>query len=138
MRFALLSLVDVLETPFISLLIYETGERGISREISEIAKPFNDMDELTSDLAAYDIDELQTDSPILYRELVTVQMPVVYRREIDGTRKHIESHTEMLIELFELDKQDDNQAVILPRWRLFIIEKLEGIIKTLKTKGIKQ
>lgn len=138
MRFALLSLVDVMETPFISLLIYETDERGISHEIGDTAKPYSDINELISDLIAYDINELQTDSPLLYRDLVAERVPVIYRREIEGTRKRIECHIEMLVELFELDKQNDEQAVALPRWRVWCIKKLEQIVQILKTKGIKK
>lgn len=134
MRFALLSIVNLREVPFISLLIYQTDERGISNLIGEISKPYDDLIELLDDLYAYEINELQTDSQDLYRDLMGAQFPVIYRREVEGTREQITRNEEMLIELFELDKQDET---VIPTWRLWCIAKLEKIIQILKTKGIK-
>ena len=58
MRFALLSIVDLREIPFISLLIYETDEHGISNLIGEISKPYDDVIDLLDDLYEYEINEL--------------------------------------------------------------------------------
>ena len=74
MRFAFLSLVSY-DIPFISLLIYQTDERGISTLIGEITKPYDDVIDLLDDLYAYEINELQTDSKELYRELMSAQFP---------------------------------------------------------------
>lgn len=134
MRFALLSVVELKGVDFTSMLIYETDINGISNCIGEISKPYDSAD-LIDDLIAYDISELQTDSQSVYRDLMSVQFPVIYRREVDGTRQLVERNGEMLIELFELDVE---AAFVIPRWRLFIISKLEKIIQILKTKGIKQ
>lgn len=132
MRFALLSLVDVKSTPFMSLLIYQTDEHGISHLIAEIAKPYVDFGELTSDLIAYDIDELQTDSTQFYRELVAKQIPVIYRKELTGTGDHIRQHEEMFIELYELNAHDEEEKQPLPRWRAFCITLLQKIITKIK------
>lgn len=133
MRFALLSLIDVESTPFVSLLLYESDENGIYNCIAEIAKPY-ELADLIDDLIAYDILELQTDSQSIYRSLMSLQYPVIYRREVEGTRQLIEQNKEMLIDLFELDLED---AIEIPRWRLFIIDKLEKLIQILKTRGLK-
>lgn len=133
MRFALLSLVDVKSTQFISLLIYQTDERGISNCIAEISKPY-ELTDLIDDLFAYEISELQTDSQTIYRELISIKYPVIYRREVEGTRQLIEQSKEMLIELFELNSE---AAIEIPRWRLFIVNKLEKLIQILKTRGLK-
>lgn len=137
MRFALLSIVNLREVPFISLLIYQTDERGISNLIGEISKPYDDVIDLLDDLYAYEINELQTDSQELYRELMSAQFPVIYRREVEGTREQITRNEEMLVELFELDRQDEQPTLVIPTWRLWCIAKLEKIIQILKTKGIK-
>lgn len=137
MRFALLSIVNLRDIQFISLLIYETDERGISNLIGEISKPYDDVIDLLDDLYAYEINELQTDSQALYRELMSAQYPVIYRREVEGTREQIARNEEMLVELFELDKQDEQPTPVIPTWRLWCIDKLENIIQILKTKGIK-
>ncbi|MCL1700616.1 hypothetical protein [Lysinibacillus sp. Bpr_S20] len=137
MRFALLSIVDLRDIPFISLLIYQTDELGISNLIGEISKPYDDVVDLLDDLYAYEINELQTDSQVLYRELMSAQYPVIYRREVEGTSEQITRNEEMLIELFELDKQDEQPAPVIPTWRLWCIDKLEKVIQILKTKGIK-
>lgn len=137
MRFALLSIVNLRDVPFISLLIYQTDEQGISNLIGEISKPYDDVIDLLDDLYAYEINELQTDSQELYRELMSAQYAVIYRREVEGTREQITRNEEMLVDLFELDKQDEQPAPIIPIWRLWCIDKLEKIIQTLKTKGIK-
>ena len=137
MRFALLSIVALREVPFLSLLIYETDERGISTLIGEISKPYDDVIDLVDDLYVYEISELQTDSQKVYRELMSVQYPVIYRREVRGTREQITRNEEMLVELFELDKQDEQPTPVIPMWRLWCIDKLENIIQILKTKGIK-
>ncbi|UNT55353.1 hypothetical protein [Lysinibacillus capsici] len=134
MRFALLSIVNLREIPFISLLIYQTDERGISDLIGEISKPYDDVIDLLDDLYAYEINELQTDSQDLYRDLMGAQFPVIYRREVEGTREQITRNEEMLVDLFELDKQDET---VIPTWRLWCIDRLEKIIQILKTKGIK-
>ncbi|WP_249645985.1 MULTISPECIES: hypothetical protein [unclassified Lysinibacillus] len=134
MRFALLSIVNLREIPFISLLIYQTDERGISDLIGEISKPYDDIIDLLDDLYAYEINELQTDSQDLYRDLMGAQFPVIYRREVEGTREQITRNEEMLVDLFELDKQDET---VIPTWRLWCIDRLEKIIQILKTKGIK-
>ncbi|MCM0627447.1 hypothetical protein M5J14_23485 [Lysinibacillus sp. OL1_EC] len=136
MRFALLSIVYLREVPFISLLIYQTDERGISNLIGEISKPYEDVIDLLDDLYAFEISELQTDSQELYRELMSAQYPVIYRREVEGTREQITRNEEMLVELFELDKQDEQPTPVIPTWRLWFINKLEKIIQILKTKGI--
>ncbi|QDP99179.1 hypothetical protein FOH38_00690 [Lysinibacillus fusiformis] len=136
MGFALLSIVPLRDVPFISLLIYETDERGISTVVGEITKPYGDVIDLLDDLSAYKINELQTDSKELYRDLMNVQHPVIYRKEIEGTREQITRNKEMLVELFELDKQDEQPAPVIPVWRLWCIIKLEKIIQILKTKGI--
>lgn len=136
MRFALLSIVNLRDVPFISLLIYQTDEQGISNLIGEISKPYDDVIDLLDDLYAYEINELQTDSQELYRDLISAQYPVIYRREVEGTREQISRNEEMLVELFELDKQDEQLAPIIPTWRLWCINKLEKIIQILKTKGI--
>lgn len=137
MRFALLSIVNLRDVPFISLLIYQTDERGISNLIGEISKPYDDVIDLLDDLYAYEINELQTDRQELYRELMSAQYPVIYRREVEGTREQITRNEEMLVELFELDKQDEQPAPVIPKWRLWFIDKLEKVIQILKTKGIK-
>lgn len=137
MRFALLSIVNLRDVPFISLLIYQTDERGISALIGEIAKPYNDIADLVDDLYAYEIKELQTDSKELYRELISAQYPVIYRREVDGTREAVENHEDIIVELYGLDEQDKKQAPVIPKWRLWLIDKLEKVIQILKTKGIK-
>lgn len=134
MRFALLSVVQLNGVDFTSMLIYETDMNGISSCIGEISKPYDSAD-LIDDLIAYDISELQTDSQSVYRDLMSVQFPVIYRREVEGTRQLVERNSEMLIALFELDIE---AAFVIPRWRLFIISKLEKIIQILKTKGIKK
>ncbi|MDD1504739.1 hypothetical protein PVA17_18510 [Lysinibacillus sp. CNPSo 3705] len=134
MRFALLSLVNLREVSFISLLIYQTDERGISNVIGEISKPYEDVTSLLDDLYTYEINELQTDSQELYRDLMSAQFLVIYRREVEGTREQITRNEEMLVDLFELDKQDET---VIPTWRLWCIDKLEKIIQILKTKGIK-
>jgi len=133
MRFALLSIVNLREVPFISLLIYQTDERGISDLIGEISKPYDDVIDLLDDLYAYEINELQTDSQDLYRDLMGAQYPVIYRREVEGTREQITRNEEMLVDLFELDKP----TPVIPTWRLWCIDRLEKIIQILKTKGIK-
>ena len=89
MRFALLSIVNLRDVPFISLLIYQTDEQGISNLISEISKPYDDVIDLLDDLYAYEINELQTDSQELYRDLISAQYLVIYRREVEGTREQI-------------------------------------------------
>lgn len=137
MRFALLSIVNLRDVPFISLLIYQTDERGISNLIGEISKPYDDVIDLLDDLYAFEISELQTDSQELYRDLISAQFPVIYRREVEGTREQITRNEEMLVELFELDKQDEQFTPVIPMWRLWCINKLEKIIQILKTKGIK-
>lgn len=137
MRFALLSIVNLRGAPFISLLIYQTDERGISNLIGEISKPYDDVTDLLVDLYAYEISELQTDSQALYRDLISAQFPVIYRRDVEGTREQITRNEEMLVELFELDKQDEQPMPVIPTWRLWCIDKLENIIQILKTKGIK-
>lgn len=134
MRFALLSIVNLREIPFISLLIYQTDERGISDLIGEISKPYDDVIDLLDDLYAYEINELQTDSQDLYRDLMGAQFPVIYRREVEGTREQITRNEEMLVDLFELDKQEET---VIPTWRLWCIDRLEKVIQILKTKGIK-
>lgn len=136
MRFALLSIVNLRDVPFISLLIYQTDERGISNLIGEISKPYDDVIDLLDDLYAFEISELQTDSQELYRDLISAQYPVIYRREVEGTREQITRNEEMLVELFELDKQDEQPTPVIPTWRLWCINKLEKIIQILKTKGI--
>lgn len=137
MRFALLSIVNLRGVPFISLLIYETDERGISDLIGEIAKPYDDVIDLLDDLYAYEINELQTDSKEIYRDLMSVQYPVIYHREVGGPRDHVTRNEEMLVEIFELDKQDEQPVPVIPKWRLWFIDKLEKVIQILKTKGIK-
>ena len=137
MRFALLSIVNLREVPFISLLIYQTDEQGISNLIGEISKPYDDLIDLVDDLYAYEISELQTDSQELYRDLMSTQYPVIYRREVEGTREQITRNEEMLVDLFELDKQDEQPTTVIPTWRLWCIDKLEKVIQILKTKGIK-
>lgn len=137
MRFALLSIVNLREVPFISLLIYQTDERGISNLIGEISKPYDDLIDLLDDLYTYEINELQTDNRELYRELMSAQYPVIYRREVEGTSEQIARNEEMLVELFELDKQDEQPTPVIPTWRLWCIDKLEKVIQILKTKGIK-
>lgn len=137
MRFALLSIVNLRDVPFISLLIYQTDERGISDLIGEISKPYDNVIDLLDDLYSFEISELQTDSQELYRDLISAQCPVIYRREVEGTREQITRNEEMLVELFELHKQDEQLAPIIPTWRLWCIDKLEKIIQILKTKGIK-
>ena len=84
MRFALLSIVNLRDVPFISLLIYQTDEQGISNLIGEISKPYGDVVDLLDDLYAYEINELQTDSQELYRELMSAQYPVIYRHKVEG------------------------------------------------------
>ncbi|PJO43815.1 hypothetical protein [Lysinibacillus xylanilyticus] len=137
MRFALLSIVNLRDVPFISLLIYQTDEQGISNLIGEISKPYDDVIDLLDDLYAYEINELQTDSQVLYRELMSSQYLVIYRREVEGTREIITCNEEMLVELFELDKQDDQPTPVIPTWRMWCIDKLEKVIQILKTKGLK-
>ncbi|MGE7687632.1 hypothetical protein ACQKMI_00315 [Lysinibacillus sp. NPDC097214] len=137
MRFALLSLVNLREVSFISLLIYQTDEQGISNLIGEISKPYEDVTGLLDDLYAYEVVELQTDSQELYRDLMSAQFPVIYRREVTGTREQITRNEELLVELFELDKQDEQPTPVIPKWRLWCIGKLEKFIQILKTKGIK-
>lgn len=137
MRFALLSIVNLRDVPFISLLIYQTDERGISNLIGEISKPYDDVIDLLDDLYEFEISELQTDSQELYRELMSAQYPVIYRREVEGTREQITRNEEMLVELFELDMPDEQLTPVIPMWRLWCINKLEKIIQILKTKGIK-
>lgn len=137
MRFALLSIINLREVPFISLLIYQMDERCISNLIGEISKPYDDVIDLLDDLYSFEISELQTDSQELYRALISAQFPVIYRREVEGTREQFARNEEMLVELFELDKQDEQLAPIIPIWRLWCINKLEKIIQILKTKGIK-
>ncbi|WP_336046768.1 hypothetical protein [Solibacillus ferritrahens] len=133
MRFALLSLIDVESTQFVSLLIYESDDNGIYNCIAEITKPY-ELADLIDDLIAYDISELHTDSQSIYRELMSLKYPVIYRREVEGTRQLIEQNKETLIELFELNSEP---TVVIPRWRLFVIDKLEKIIQILKTRGLK-
>lgn len=125
------------EVSFISLLIYQTDEQGISNLIGEISKPYDDLIDLLDDLYAYEIIELQTDSQQLYRDLISAQYPVIYRREVEGTREQVTRNEEMLVELFELDKQDEQPSPVIPTWRLWCIDKLEKIIQILKTKEIK-
>jgi len=137
LRFALLSIVNLRDVPFISLLIYQTDERGISNLIGEISKPYDDVIDLLDDLYEFEISELQTDSQELYRELMSAQYPVIYRREVEGTREQITRNEEMLVELFELDMPDEQLTPVIPMWRLWCINKLEKIIQILKTKGIK-
>ncbi|WP_342530798.1 hypothetical protein MKY80_19505 [Lysinibacillus sp. FSL R5-0849] len=137
MCFALISLVNLREVSFISLLIYQTDEQGISNLIGEISKPYDDLIDLLDDLYAYEIIELQTDSQQLYRDLISAQYPVIYRREVEGTREQVTRNEEMLVELFELDKQDEQPSPVIPTWRLWCIDKLEKIIQILKTKEIK-
>ncbi|MEK4081584.1 hypothetical protein [Solibacillus sp. FSL K6-1126] len=133
MRFSLVSIVKIYDVDFTSMLLYESDEQGIWNCIAEIAKPF-EIDDMLDDLAEYKVSEIQTDSQTIYRELVSAQIPVIYRKEVDGTRELIERSEEMLIELFELNLE---AAVVLPRWRLFIINKLEKLIQILKTRGLK-
>lgn len=133
----MLSIVDLRDIPFISLLIYETDERGISTLTGEIAKPYNDVIDLLDDLYAYEINELHTDSKEIYRDLMSVQYPVIYRREVEGPSDHVTRNEEMLVGIFELDKQDEQPVPVIPKWRLWFIDKLEKVIQILKTKGIK-
>lgn len=134
MRFALLSIVDLREKPFISLLIYETYENGISSIIGDIAKPYDNFDDLLDDLLEYRINELQTDSQEVYRKLINVKFPVIYRREVEGTRQSVKANEDILCELYELE---EIIAPVIPIWRLWCIDKLERLITILKTKGIK-
>ncbi|MEK4627344.1 hypothetical protein MKZ17_03760 [Solibacillus sp. FSL R7-0682] len=133
MRFALVSIVKIYDVDFTSMILYESDEQGIWNCIAEIAKPF-EIDDMLDDLAEYKVSEIQTDSQTIYRELVSAKIPVIYRKEVTDTRELIGRSEEMLIELFELNLEP---AVVLPRWRLFIITKLEKLIQILKTRGLK-
>lgn len=133
MRFALVSIVKIYDVDFTSMILYESDEQGIWNCIAEIAKPF-EIDDMLDDLAEYKVSEIQTDSQTIYRELVSAQIPVIYRKEVTDTRELIERSKEMLIDLFELNLEP---TVVLPRWRLFIITKLEKLIQILKTRGLK-
>lgn len=133
MRFALVSIVKICDVDFTSMLLYEADEQGIWNCIGEISKPF-ELDDMLDDLAEYKVSEIQTDSQTIYRELVSAKIPVIYRKEVDGTHELIKRSEEMLIELFELNLEP---TVVIPRWRLFIITKLEKLIQILKTRGLK-
>ncbi|WP_312507170.1 hypothetical protein [Lysinibacillus sp.] len=135
MRFGLLSIVELHNTPFIVLLIYQTDEQGISSPVTTVMKPYGDFIDLLDDLYAYNLDELQTDSQQVYRELIGVHYPVIYRREVEGTREALQYDEDMLVELYELDKPE--LPPFIPTWRLWCINKLEQLIKILQTKGIK-
>lgn len=135
MRFGLLSIGELRDTPFIVLLIYQTDERGISTPVTTVMKPYGDFIDLLDDLYAYDLDELQTDSQHVYRDLVGVHYPVIYRREVEGTREALQYNEDMLVDLFELDNQEP--PPVMPAWRTWCINKLERLIKILQTKGIK-
>lgn len=132
MRFAFLSIVELNNVAFTSLFIYQTSKSGISNCIAEVAKPF-ELDDLIDDIAAYEIDELQTDSKEVYRDLIKRKIPVIYRLEIQETKQAIDRNKDLLIELFELKSEVEPQ---LAKWRLYCIEKLEKLIQILKTKGI--
>ncbi|RUL51106.1 hypothetical protein [Lysinibacillus antri] len=137
MRFGLLSIVELREQPFVSLLIYETDEQGISALIADIIKPYGDFIDLLDDLHDFQINQAETDSQALYRDLVNVKFPVIYRREIEDTRRAVKQSEAMLVELYELDKEVEQDAPVLPAWRLWCIDKLERLIKLLQTKGVK-
>lgn len=132
MRFALVSIVDLEGVDFTSLLIYETNENGISNTVAEIAKPF-ELSDLLDDLKAFKITEIETDSQLLYRELMTAQKPVRYRKTVPGTYEAIGYNALMLAELYELNKQDDEQTPKqFPKWRLFVIALLKKTIEKLE------
>ena len=134
-RFGFLSIVELRNTPFIVLLIYQTDGQGISSPITTVMKPYGDFIDLLDDLYAYNLDELQTDSQQAYRDLIGVHYPVIYRREIEGTREALQYDEDMLVDLFELDNQE--LPPVIPVWRTWCIKQLEKIIQMLKTKGIK-
>ena len=121
MRFALLSIVNLRDVPFISLLIYQTDERGISNLIGEISKPYDDVIDLLDDLYAFEISELQTDSQELYRDLISAHCPVIYRKEVEGTREQITRNEEMLVEEKEQAQAERAQALAE---EIYFIEKL--------------
>lgn len=133
--FGYLSIAELRDTPFVVLLIYQTDERGISTHVTTVMKPYGDFIDLLDDLTAYDLDELHTDSQQVYRELIGVHYPVIYRREVEGTRDALRYDEDMLVELYELDEPEP--PPVIPAWRLWCINKLERFIKILQTKGIK-
>ncbi|MEA0554758.1 hypothetical protein U1P98_09240 [Lysinibacillus irui] len=130
MRFGFLSLHDVESTRFITLLVYQDNNRGISHEIASISRPFDTVIDVIDLVIDLQLDSLETDSQQLYRDLIVCDMPIIYRRELDETKTYIDRVYDELVEIYELNTEAEAQH--LAKWRLFIIKKLERLIAWLK------
>ncbi|PKU49957.1 hypothetical protein [Lysinibacillus fusiformis] len=130
MRFGFLSLHDVESTRFITLLVYQDNNRGISHEIASISRPFDTVIDVIDLVIDLQLDSLETDSQQLYRDLIVCDMPIIYRRELDETKTYIDRAYDELVEIYELNTEAEAQH--LAKWRLFIIKKLERLIAWLK------
>lgn len=130
MRFGFLSLHDVESTRFITLLVYQDNNRGISHEIASISRPFDSVIDVIDLVIDLQLDSLETDSQQLYRDLIVCDMPIIYRRELDETKTYIDRVYDELVEIYELNTEAEAQH--LAKWRLFIIKKLERLIAWLK------
>ncbi|MFF5817657.1 hypothetical protein [Lysinibacillus capsici] len=130
MRFGFLSLHDVESTRFITLLVYQDNNRGISHEIASISRPFDSVIDVIDLVIDLQLDSLETDSQQLYRDLIVCDMPIIYRRELDETKTYIDRAYDELVEIYELNTEAEAQH--LAKWRLFIIKKLERLIAWLK------
>ncbi|WP_016991591.1 hypothetical protein [Lysinibacillus boronitolerans] len=130
MRFGFLSLHDVESTRFITLLVYQDNNRGISYEIASISRPFDSVIDVIDLVIDLQLDSLETDSQQLYRDLIVCDMPIIYRRELDETKTYIDRVYDELVEIYELNTEAEAQH--LAKWRLFIIKKLERLIAWLK------
>lgn len=130
MRFGFLSLHDVELTRFITLLVYQDNNRGISHEIASISRPFDSVIDVIDLVIDLQLDSLETDSQHLYRDLIVCDMPIIYRRELDETKTYIDRAYDELVEIYELNTGAEAQH--LAKWRLFIIKKLERLIAWLK------
>ncbi len=131
MRFGFLSLHEVESTRFITLLVYQDNNRGISHEIASISRPFDSVIEAIDLVIDLQLESLETDSQQLYRDLIVCDMPIIYRRELDETKTYIDRAYDELVEIYELNKTEI-ETQQLSKWRLFIIKKLERLIAWLK------
>lgn len=127
MRFASLSIVKLLEVDFTVLQVYETDQSGISHIVGEVIKPYTNLIEIRNDLAEMLVSEIETDNKEIYRDLMLILVPAVYRYEIKETKRAVKANRNTLIEVYNL-----RQAKTLPKWRLFLIDLLEKTIQKLK------
>ncbi|WP_088007190.1 hypothetical protein [Indiicoccus explosivorum] len=111
-----------------------TDNNDVHHLVDQLMRPFESNEQVIDMLREYDVTEVYTADYSLFSALLQtpgIKGEIKHRLDVAETKRAVDQYADMLIDVLEIELTDEEPPP-LPKWKTYLIRKLEGLIEWLR------